>query len=159
MIDRQSRDRLAAALRHYVSGQITNDDLDAISVDWRDRGAAAVKAMSWRLYSDLERHYATHEHALNKEAKRDIARWIVFLHSDLEYVWPNHQLIETQGGPLNALTLGWWDKRKKRIWDAFLEAGDFSVWPFCHRTEFEEAISHPRLLAGSGQRGEASDLQ
>jgi hypothetical protein len=33
MIDRPSRDKLAEALRQYVSGRITNDTLDDIKVD------------------------------------------------------------------------------------------------------------------------------
>ena len=57
MIDRDSRNRLAEAFRQYASGRITNDDLDAVAVDWRDKGAAAVKLQAWSLYSDLKKHY------------------------------------------------------------------------------------------------------
>ena len=45
MVHRESRDDLAIALRQYASRQITNDDLDCVVVDWRDRGAVAVKEM------------------------------------------------------------------------------------------------------------------
>jgi hypothetical protein len=53
MICRQSRDQLAIALRRYVAGRISNDDLDGIVVDWSDRGAFAVKQADWALYSDI----------------------------------------------------------------------------------------------------------
>ena len=56
MIHRESRDRLAEALRQYVSGRITNDDLDSVDVDWRDRGAIAIQCMAWQLYDDMRTH-------------------------------------------------------------------------------------------------------
>jgi hypothetical protein len=57
VIHRDSRDRLAEALRRYASGHISNDELDEVEVDWRDRGAVAVKGMAWRLYDDTREHY------------------------------------------------------------------------------------------------------
>ena len=52
MIDRPSRNKLATAIRQYVSGRITNDNLDDIEIDWRDSGALAVKERAWSLYDD-----------------------------------------------------------------------------------------------------------
>lgn len=46
MIHRESRDRVALALRRYAVGRIANDDLDDMEVDWRDRGAVAVKQIA-----------------------------------------------------------------------------------------------------------------
>ena len=48
MIDRKGRDRLALALRRYVVGRITNDDLEETEIDQRDRGAVAVKLVRKR---------------------------------------------------------------------------------------------------------------
>ena len=59
MIHRESRDRLAEALRHYVSGQITNFKLDTVKIDKRDRGAYAVSEATWGLYDDMSKHKAT----------------------------------------------------------------------------------------------------
>ena len=69
MICERSRDRLALALRRYVAGRINNDDLDSVEVDWRDRGAVAVKQMAWNLYDDTNCHYAKGRHAINSDAK------------------------------------------------------------------------------------------
>ena len=146
MIHRESRDRLAETLRHYVSGQITNDDLDDVSVDWRDRGAIAVHQMAWRLYDDNSQHKATGKHYLDRKARRQIARWILFLHSDQEYYWPEYSFIQIINWPLNVLTFGWWERMKKRKWDQFLEAGDFDVWPFCRKEELQKAIENPKLM-------------
>lgn len=159
MIDRKSRDLLAVALRHYVARLITNDDLSEVEVDWRDRGAVAVREMSWRLYPDLEQHYAKDKHSLTKEGKREIARWIAFLYTDQEYLWPEYSFIQIVNWPMDLLTFGWWERWKKRRWEEFLEAGDFSIWPFCSKAELEEAIRSPRLMAGSRRHSETTDIR
>jgi len=151
MIDRESRDRLARALRHYVSGQITNDDLDGVEVDWRDRGASAVKDMAWNLYSDGHTHYVENRIPRGSEVRRTIAQWIVFLYTDEEYLWPEYSFTQIVNWPMNILTFGWWEKAKSRKWNQFLRAGDFDVWPFCRRADCERASKRPRFLAGSAR--------
>jgi hypothetical protein len=148
MIDRPSRDRLATALRQYVSGRITNDDLDDIEVDWRDRGAVAVKERAWCLYDDNYQHRAVGKHFLVRPARDEIGRWILFLHSDHEYTWPQFSFFQIVNWPLNLLTLGWWERRKQVRFDEFKAAGDFSVWPFVTRQDYDSALSHPKYLAG-----------
>lgn len=147
VIHRSSRNALALALRRYVSGRITNDDLDDVDVDWRDRGAVAVKEMAWSLYDDMREHRIGHDLPRGSDARRTIARWIVFLHCDAEYLWPEYSFIQFVNWPLNILTLGWWEKHKARRWQELLEAGDFNAWPFCARRELERAASSPRLFA------------
>lgn len=156
MIDRPSRDRLAEALRHYVSGQITNDDLDAVAVDWRDRGEVAVHQMAWGLYTDTYQHRATDAHAIPPEIRRDIARWIAFLYSDREYVWPEYSFLQIINVPMNILTFGWWERIKKRKWEQFVEAGDIRVWPFCSKDELKAILEHPKLLAQKDSQTQAS---
>ena len=155
MIHRGSRDRLAEALRQYVSGRITNYELDAVGVDWRDRGAVAVKGMAWQLYDDLRKHYAK-DLPRGSEARHTVARWIAFLYSDQEYLWPEYSFIQIVNWPFNLLTLGWWERMKRRRWEQFLEAGDIDVWPFCRREELEDVLSQPRLLAGRPSREECA---
>jgi len=152
MIHRESRDRLAEALRQYVSGRITNDDLADVGVDWRDRGAVAVYEMAWGLYDDTRQHYVEDSIPPQSEDRRAIARWIVFLHSDKEYIWPEYSFMQTVNWPMNLLTLGWWERWKERKWSQFLEAGDFDVWPFCSRPELEQIVKRPRLLRGARLR-------
>lgn len=152
MIHRASRDALALALRRYAARRISNDDLDAVEVDWRDRGATAVKQMAWQLYDDMYGHKAEGRHALGKETKRTIARWIVFLHSDLEYLWPEYSFMAVIDWPLNLLTLGWWKRRREERWRQFLEAGEFDAWPFLSRKEEQLAVRRPRFLGKHGAR-------
>jgi len=86
MISRDSRNNLALALRQYASRIATNDDLDSVTVDRRDRGAVAIKDAAWFLYDDLYTHKATGRNTLDSEQKNGIARCVLFLHSDEEYV-------------------------------------------------------------------------
>ena len=151
MVDRTSRDGLAEALRQYVSGRITNDDLACVEVDWRDRGAVAVYGMAWGLYDDTYSHRATERHQLDKRARKEIARWIAFLYSNQEYIWPEYSFIQIVNWPLNLLTLGWWERMKRRKWEQFLEAGDFEVWPFCKEEDLKRVLPHPNLLSGPRQ--------
>jgi hypothetical protein len=148
MVHPESRKRLAEALTHYVSGQITNDDLNAVVVDWRDRGAVAVYEMAWGLYDDTSQHKATGRHHLGKDARRKISRWIAFLYSDEEYLWPEYSFIQIVNWPFNLLTFGWWEKMKRRKWQQFLESGDFTVWPFCSKEQLQKIIQKPTLLSG-----------
>jgi len=67
MVDRLSRDKLAEALRQYVSGRITNDTLDDIKVDKKDHGAVAVKEAAWYLYDDLHEHKAMDNFYIDKK--------------------------------------------------------------------------------------------
>jgi hypothetical protein len=148
VIDRASRDRLATALRQYVSGRVTNDDLDDIEVDERDRGAVAVKERAWCLYDDTYQHKAVGDHYLPRPARDEIGRWILFLHSDLEYMWPHFSFMQIVNWPMDLLTFGWWQKRKNRRFDEFTKAGDFTVWPFVVRKDYDTALGHPRYLSG-----------
>lgn len=150
MIHRPSRQQLALALRRYVARRITNDDLADISVDWRDRGAVAIQEMAWRLYDDTHRHYATGRHAFTREGRRCIARWILFLQSDLEYLWPEYSFIQTESRLLNFLSFGRWNRTAHRRWREFIEVGDFDVWPFLHKDQLRDAMSNPRFLGRPG---------
>jgi hypothetical protein len=155
MIARDSRNRLAEALRHYVSGRITNDELFAasVSVDRRDREAVAVKMAAWLLYDDLKTHFVENRLPPRSEARREVARWIVFLHSDVEYIWPGSPaaFVNMFHNVVNFLTFGWWWRRTVGKWEQRVENGRYSMWPFSGRAEFEQAINQPKLLAGSSR--------
>src|SRR5262245_56478952 len=148
MIDRASRNRLATALRRYVSGRITNDDLDCIAVDWRDRGAVAVSQRAWALYDDNYQHRATGKHYLGKSARDEVSRWIIYLHSDVEYTWPEFSFIQIVNPFMNILTFGWSEARKERRFQEFQAAGDYSVWPFATEADHRIALDRPKFFAG-----------
>ena len=152
MIHRPSRDALALALRRYAAKHITNDDLHDVRVDWRDRGAVAVKEMAWGLYDDTSVHRADGKRALNREARREIAKWIVFLHSDFEYLWPQYSFVQIVNWPMNLLTLGWWERRKERRRAEFRAAGEYMAWPFVRVSDLKGALASPRYFRGAEAR-------
>lgn len=142
MIDKVSRDKLAEALRQYVSGRITNYTLDDIKVDKRDHGAAEIKLAAWYLYDDLHEHKALDSFYIDKENRKEIARWIVFLQSNEEYIWPKMKIVDML---LSILTFGLYGKVIQKRWK---KLGDTSVWPFDSDKKLKKALEKPRLLAG-----------
>ena len=104
--------------------------------------------MAWGFYDDTHTHKATGRHYLNRSARREISRWIVFLYSDEEYIWPEYDLLRIVNWPLNLLTFGWWERMKERKWKQFVEAGDFAVWPFCKREQLDRVTNNAMLLSG-----------
>lgn len=148
MIDRAGRSRLAESLRHLASGQITNDQFeDAAWIDSDDAVIDAVKWQAWMLYSDLHEHKLTGSDAVSKSDRRVVARFILFLHSDLEYEWPRHPLWGITRLLSNVLSLGIIPRYVDNNWKA---SGDFDAWPFVRQADYEEALNNPKLLRGRG---------
>lgn len=84
MIDRTSRSKLVLGLRRYAAKIITNDDLQYLWSRSDNLAVNAVEAMAWRLYCDMSGHRAQGRHALTKEMRRAVARWVLFLRTDYE---------------------------------------------------------------------------
>lgn len=144
MVDRLARDQLAGALRHLASGRITNDEFEE-RMPWApdDRGVEAVRDAAWMLYSDFRSYRLTGRHRLSAEHRRHVVRWIVFLHSDVEYAWPD-PLQGFRRLALSLLSFGRIPKARDRQWRAF---GEFDVWPFLRERDFEAERTRPRLLS------------
>lgn len=146
MIDRSSRDKTAELLRHLISGQITNFDFEEQLPSSKDAAIEAITSSAWCFYDDFEKHKLKGNKALSKDLKKKLARWIMFLYTDLEYEWPpisapglrplNHSLISRLlGNPA---------KERK-----FMIFGEYEVWPFISKKAFLDATKIPRLLAGT----------
>ena len=145
MIDRQARSQLAVCLRHLASGRISNDVFDERApYSSEDRAVNAIWWQAWHLYSDLREHKLTGRDRLSQDTRRAVTRWIVFLHSDLEYQWPDLPLDGLLGAMLNLASLGHTGRRAYASWS---QSGDIDVWPFLTRSQHEVARRQPRLLA------------
>lgn len=147
MIDRVARDILAEQIRHLVAGLTTNDDFEekVLGVETDDKGYWAVFDQAWGLYSDLYQHKLTGSHAVSKSGRRFIATFVLFLHSDLEYEWSEHPCTGFVRIILSIVSLGWLPRYFDERWKL---QGDFDVYPFFRRSDFEKARADPRLLAG-----------
>ena len=147
MIDREARNLLAESLRHLASGRISNDEFECHRPGSSpDRAIDAVCDQAWFLYSDLKEHTLTGLDRLSPDDRHAVARWIVFLHSDLEYQWPKYPLVGLRGALLNLVTFGRAGRAAAASWGT---KGDVDVWPFIARSDLEVASSKPRLLAAA----------
>jgi len=150
MIDRNARDRLASNLRGLISGKISNDDFEAAEERSEDGAIAAVSDSAWLLYSDMKEHKLTADRRLNPDVKREVVRWILFLDSNFQYVWPS---ISTPAvDPLTRVKPFW--RRllepgflSRETAERFLASGDYDAWPFGSRGEYKKALKGPRRLA------------
>lgn len=117
MIDREGRDRLALALRRLASGRITNVEFDDLMIDFIAAGAqngrcgcgydtrglpshvcpecgrstdlalSELAHFGWCLYDDFRTYRLRGPDALSPETRRMVARAVVFLKSDTEYIY------------------------------------------------------------------------
>ena len=151
MIDRGARRRAAEAIRHYLCGVITNKEFERrYPVSKTDRVARALDDSLWATYEDIFTHKLAGQNAASEELRRRVARWLVFLYSDMEYKWPR---ISDPGfrdlpadswfGKAIRWLIGYGEKSAE-----FMAHGDYEVWPFLRREEFEEALKKPVLLKG-----------
>jgi hypothetical protein len=147
MVDRDARDRFAELLRHLVAGQITNDDF-ATRLPLSS-GDPAVNQIfwngAWLLYDDLREYRLVGSYRLPREPRREVARWILFLKSDLTYEWP--RLLGYFRFPwyfLNVLSLGLLGFFVRR---RLLHGGNLDVWPFYRESDYEVALARPPYFA------------
>ncbi len=91
-INRQQRDDLAASFGRLLAGEITTDQFSAGLDRWAEsEDPAVVKIADFAdgLYSDtVFSHRLVGKHALSPELRQTVLRCLMFLRSDLEYLWP-----------------------------------------------------------------------
>jgi hypothetical protein len=157
MIDRTARDQLSRNLRSLVSGKISNDRFEDGIPKTADPAIAAIQSMAWLLYSDLKEHRLVGSDSIGPSERREVLRWVLFLDSDFEYLWPRMQRPGLQ--PLRqvrpALTrwLHWPNAISSKQAADFLATGDHDAWPFVSRVQYKQALRSPRRLAGSHRVG------
>jgi hypothetical protein len=147
MVDRNARNQLAEAIRALASGCISNDEFEDKRLPRSMEDAAISEIYSngaWFLYSDLEEHRLVGKYRLSKATKTHIARWVLFLKTDLPYEWPIPTLWQKLGlFTANLLTLGIAGRIFAR---RFRAEGDSDVWPFLRRYDYEVALQNPVYL-------------
>lgn len=150
MIDREGRNRLGVALRRLASGRLTNTGFDAIRVDHSpDEALVAIGDAGWLLYGDFGVYRLTGRRSLTAEVRAAVARWVVFLDTDLPYEWRRFRPTIWELA-LDCLTLGVSHRRKLRSWRG---SGPFHLWPFFRERDYTAASASPRRFAGDPPRG------
>lgn len=149
MIDRESRTQLAELVRHLVAGRITNDEFeDRLSLHSADPAVWEIfSSGAWCLYSDNREYRLTGKYRLSKETRREVAKWILFLKTDFEYEWPRlgrfRSLLLLLG---NLFTVGLFSVVYRRYFRRF---GDWEVWPFLRRSDYDSALKQPPYFTGA----------
>lgn len=147
MIDREARDCLAEATRHFAVGLSTNFEFDdtAFSLRTTDRGVLEIRQELWSIYDDLREHELKGEWNLSEKQRKVVARIVMFLKSDFEYKWP---VVPTWYRLLRPLlwipTIG---IGTKALDDKYRVRLDMEIWPFSSSEEIQSARTTPTYLA------------
>ena len=88
VIDREGRRKAATLLRSLASGRITNAKFADRWPVSPDSAVEEVYWAAWKLFSDLREYRLAGPDRLTKAERRVVARWVVFLRTDLPYSWP-----------------------------------------------------------------------
>lgn len=148
-VDAPARRLASTLLRRLASGRITNDAFEAQWPSSPDPALRVLRDAAWFLYSDTHEYRLAGPDRLLPSVKRHLARWILFLHTELPYAWPEMSRPESLARLFAGLiTLG----VATRLWKTALErSDDADVWPFFRRTDFRRALRSPRLLTRADQ--------
>lgn len=176
MVDKDRRKKLALHLRQLSTGQLTNDEFEErvaedVTYGWLpeqyyrskesktdDSVIRPILEFSWCLYDDTFNHKLKGAHKLSDAQTKEIARFVLFLHSDLEYDWTYVDITS----PFmrfsfidilkSVVTFGQYyrDARLKREeeFDLMKKSGDFELWPFKTHEEYNRQLSKQPFLAG-----------
>lgn len=151
-IDREARNILARELRRFALGRITDEQLeetiDALPQS-SDRGVRDMVASL--LIDDFETYPLNGSRALTREGRRECARWILFLRSDEEYLWPSKPwwlwLAFVLVLPINLLTLGYLGDHLSKWHDSHLGARR-DLWPFFDNRQYAVVAGKPPRRQG-----------
>lgn len=146
VIDNEERKKAAEVVRRFISGRITNFDFEKNMPATKDLAVQAIEDSLWLLYDDFEKHKLDAERTLPAATKSQMARWVMFLHTDEEYRWPTFRypgLLPLKHGLVSRLL-----KKPLREYE-FMSSGEYDVWPFISKAQFEHAKQKPVLLAAS----------
>lgn len=155
--DQATRRLLAFQGRQMVTCRLSAQEFDYLLLDTNhpfytsDAGNdAAIFYVShkgfWTLYDDYRTIYLNGEWALSREKRREVARWMLFLYTDLPYEWwePSLSLTMQIRRWLNRITEG----RVRYEAPYVEEPGNKDFWPFYRQADYEAALKRPPLLCG-----------
>jgi hypothetical protein len=159
MVDREARDKFAELVRHLANGRISEKHFDETLESLPSTGKDPVfGAIIEELYT------------IEFAPLPDVARWILFLQTDMEYEWPGLDQLPNPlevivavtlclmlGGIFHNVSIAWWATVAgmalsqiiaRCVGSKHRTPGDLVAWPFHKQSDFEEARRHPRLLNG-----------
>ncbi len=156
IVDRAARDAAAELLRRFINGKVTNDDFEDGEPQTHDPAIPAIWQTCWVFYDDMKEHKLEGGYRLEPDQRRQMARWILFLDSDLPYLWPEIWLPGIDPRPrvkrsLIGRILSFGGLRLAQV-EEFLATGHYPVWPFASRQDYDFALASPKRLSGGAFR-------
>jgi hypothetical protein len=131
----EMRVKAASLIRSYLNGEISNHDFaDNFPRDKSDSALEAVEKRLWLYYDDVRTHHCKFPPDSAEEVL--FRRCALFLNTSLEYEWPDlshHNLAHPIVGILTGGLFRFRAVQKAK------SAGNYGVWPFIRKTDFEEA--------------------
>jgi hypothetical protein len=174
MVDKERRQKLALHLRHLAVGLISNDDFESNLIDdvtngwlpeqyyrakeakFDDKIIQPMLELCWGLYDDTRNHKLKGADKLSEGALKVIARCILFLRSEQEYQWPyfdqNSPLLKFSLGEIIITILSFGQyyrdirKEKEMAFEEFKKLGDFDIWPFLNKYDYERQLENQPFL-------------
>lgn len=134
MVDLVRRSEGLRTLRDLLDGRITNDEfVRRFPRAEHDPALAAILQAAWMQFSDQRVHKLTGRDSPVPELRAVLERCCVFLNTSLEFEWPP---VKTRIGKglLQLIGLG---RPLDAADDEYKSAGDFDVWPFLKRNDYE----------------------
>ena len=139
----------ALLLRRLTAGRITNDDYeDGLAHDFDHGSNRVFFDGGWYLYSDTKRYRLEGRNRLDSETKRVVARWVMFLRSSADYLWPTSPSFLGIRRLLYSISGGKWCVDSLSKYDSRMAAGDLTFWPFFDKDQFEKELENPSYLNG-----------
>ena len=153
MIDQDQRTRLALLLRRLASGQLPAPDFEDLYYDLQsahptDSAVREIAYFGWTLFGDWDDRL-TGRRAIDRDARRTIARCVLFLRTAREYPWPAHPPAFTWRDLVSVVTFGLVTWRHPD-WKLWLQAVDHTVWPFAKVGDLAETTRSWPFDSGSG---------
>ena len=142
VVDREGRSKAATLLRSLASGQITNDEFADRWPASPDPAVDEVYWAAWKLYSDLKEYRLVGADRLAKAERREVARWVVFLRTDLRYSWPQLPKVPFLLAGITTAGISTW---LTTLW--YRRQGDLSSWPFINQAQLNQELGHGNRCA------------
>ena len=138
MVDVEARHRAAELLQRVLTSGVSNYELDDMWPESKDEGIVAIGDRIWCFYDDFPEQIVKKD-SLPTEILDIISRCWIFLRGSTEYSWPAFDFRQDGLGFFASVFAG--KKAREQRWSEFKSAGDFNVWPFLTRKEYERESS------------------
>lgn len=144
MVNLSDRKRAAELLQGIVSGVITNRQFERdYPAESNDPGVREIYEQVYLYYDDFREHSLDDLYSCDSVARSLLDRCVLFLATDLEYVWPPR--IRAASGRLALLRILRMTKSARRLEEQEIhrrnDIGDWDAWPFLSNDSYRESLS------------------